>query len=73
MQLIALQLCGSFYILPSSIHEVILIPDDGDMDVKWLLSLVTSINKDMLLPQDKLTDSIYYYDATTNEFSRCNK
>lgn len=73
MQLVASEFGGSYYILPSSIHEVILIPDDGDMDVEFLLSMVVSINKDGVLPEDKLTDSIYYYDAEKNEFSRCNK
>lgn len=73
MQLVASEFGGSYYILPSSIHEVILIPDDGDMDVEFLLSMVVSVNKDGVLPEDKLTDSVYYYDAEKNEFSRCNK
>ena len=62
--------CSNF---SCSIHEVILIPDDGDMDVEFLLSMVVSVNKDGVLPEDKLTDSVYYYDAEKNEFSRCNK
>ena len=75
MQFAASKLGGSYYILPSSIHEVLLLPDDGNVDVEELLSLVTSINKDelLLLPQDKLTDSVYYYDTTKNEFSRCER
>ena len=73
MQLVASEFGGSYYILPSSIHEVILIPDDGNMDIEFLLSMVTSINKDGLLPEDKLTDSVYYYDAEKNKFLRCNK
>ena len=68
MQLVASEFGGSYYILPSSIHEVMLIPGDGDMDVEFLLSMVTSINKDGLLPEDKLTDSVYYYDAEKMNF-----
>lgn len=67
------ELCSMYSALEEFMNEVILIPDDGDMDVEFLLSMVISVNKDGVLPEDKLTDSIYYYDAEKNEFSRCNK
>ena len=68
VEAVASEFGGSYYILPSSIHEVILIPDDGDMDVEFLLSMVVSVNKDGVLPEDKLTDSVYYYDAEKMNF-----
>lgn len=57
---------GNFYILPSSIHEVIAVPETaGEADD--LRSMVSSINDDIVEPDDKLTDSVYLYDAEKKE------
>lgn len=52
------------YVLPSSLHEVILIPEEKcSMEyARELKRLVTSINHDLVPEQDILSDSIYYYD-----------
>ncbi|MDD5922538.1 MAG: DUF5688 family protein, partial [Eubacteriales bacterium] len=38
------KLGGNFFILPSSVHEIIAIPDDGSMEVKDLEQMVMEIN-----------------------------
>lgn len=35
----------SFFILPSSIHEVILIPDTLDMDIRYMKAMVHHLNR----------------------------
>lgn len=54
---------GDFFILPSSIHEVIVIADCEDIEVKELTELVQSVNAGSVAPEDKLTDSVYRFDG----------
>lgn len=63
----ARQLKGSFYILPSSIHEVILMPDDGHADGGGLHEMIAEINQSQLRPEDVLSDYAYRYDAGTGK------
>ena len=53
---------NNFYILPSSTHEVIFVPDHPDMDVQYFKDMVREINIVEVVPQEVLSDSIYYFD-----------
>ena len=59
---------GSFFILPSSIHEVLLLPDDGTVKYQELLAMVTNINEAMVSPEERLTDNVYHYDPEEKVF-----
>ena len=59
---------GSFWILPSSIHEVLLLPDTGAEDPKMLAGTVAQINRGCVSPNDVLTDTIYHYDSDKSVF-----
>lgn len=63
---------GSYFILPSSIHEVITIPDDGKITYEELKEMVTEINHAQVSPGERLTDEVYYYDTTKREFRKGN-
>lgn len=52
---------GDFVVLPSSIHEVIIVPYDSDVDVQDLVYMVHSVNETEVLPEDKLSDNIYIW------------
>lgn len=55
--------CG-FYILPSSIHEVMLLPDtDGHMSADCLKLMIVDVNSTIVAPEEVLSDTLYYYDA----------
>lgn len=57
---------NSFYLLPSSIHEMIVLPDTGE-DPMELKKIVEEVNRTEVLPEEVLTDSVYYFgegDAT---------
>ncbi len=58
---------AGLYILPSSVHEVILIPESGDEDVEYLKSMVKEVNDTQVLPEEILSDSVYYYDRDRRE------
>ena len=52
----------NFFILPSSTHEVILVPDNGSMKLKELEDMVRSINASEVSPKDRLSDTVLHYD-----------
>lgn len=53
----------NYYILPSSIHEVILLPDSGQEDPEDLRCLIREVNRTQVEGQEVLSDSLYYYDC----------
>lgn len=59
----AARLQSDFFILPSSIHEVLLLVDDKIQSVKELESMVRDINRDEVAPKDRLSDTVYHYDS----------
>ena len=63
----AMRLKGSFYILPSSIHEVILLQDDGKGSGDGLHEMIADINKSQLREEEVLSDYAYRYDATAGK------
>lgn len=50
-----------FFILPSSIHEVILVPDSGGVDVSTLSSMVREANRSVVDPCELLSDHVFHY------------
>ena len=53
---------SSFFILPSSIHEVILLPTNSRNNKKEFDSMVHAVNEQALAREDILSDHAYYYD-----------
>lgn len=53
----------SFYILPSSVHEVILVPECQEFSLEYFSDMVHEINETQVEATEVLSDSIYYYDA----------
>lgn len=47
---------GDFFILPSSLHEILIVPDNGEVDLNALKSMVKEVNANEVRPEDKLTD-----------------
>lgn len=55
------------YILPSSIHEVVMVPADRIDDPKELSSIVHDVNTTVVSTGDVLSDSVYYYDRKKDQ------
>ncbi len=53
---------GSFIVLPSSIHELICIPDNENVEFDYLTDMVKQINTDIVEPSERLSDNIYIYE-----------
>lgn len=64
----AKQLGGDFFVLPSSIHEVILAKDDGNLGAGDLSALVKEVNSTEVSPEDQLSDNAYHYDCRAHIF-----
>ena len=58
-----------FYILPSSIHEVILIPATNDSSLSEMAEMVKNVNDTSLPPDEMLSDNAYYYSRKTNRIT----
>ena len=62
------QLGGSFYILPSSVHEVLFLKNNQEISVQELESMVQDINESIVSPEEQLSDRVYHYDAQDKVF-----
>lgn len=60
---------SSYYILPSSIHECLLLPDDGSIGANDLKEMVQEINDSELSIEEILSYSVYYFDKETDRLS----
>ncbi len=58
------------YIIPSSVHEVILIPETGT-EGNCLNDMVREVNETQVDPKEVLADHVYYYDREENKVSSC--
>ena len=56
------------YVLPSSIHEVILLPSDGTQENEQLKEMVREINQSQVEKEEVLSDSVYYYRRSDDSF-----
>ena len=52
---------SEYYIIPSSIHEVILIPRENFMEPEEIRRMIREVNFTVVGPDDYLSDSLYYY------------
>lgn len=65
------QLHANCYILPSSIHELILIKSNENTQAEELKKMVAIINRESVEKEELLCDSIYYCDIFKREIIRC--
>ena len=61
---------GDFFILPSSTHEVLILPDDCGMTYQELKAMVMEINSTQVSPEDRLADEVYHYDTKDRVFEK---
>ena len=61
MQKIVEKFGEDFYILPSSIHECIIVSADADMDTSQLTAMIQEVNAGQVAPDERLSDHPYRY------------
>lgn len=67
------KLGGDYFIIPSSIHEVLLVKDTGEMNSRDLAAMIKEVNATEVAPEDVLTDHAYHYDSKEHIFESADK
>lgn len=63
------QLNEDFYILPSSIHEVIILPISHNLNQEDLNEMIVEINETQVSKEDILSNHAYYYSRENQDIS----
>ena len=63
------ELGADFYILPSSVHECVIVPEHINTTKEALQRMVAEINETQVLPEEILSDNIYYYNRKKHHLS----
>lgn len=59
---------GGYYIIPSSIHETIMISDEEPIGCEDLNRMIMEVNKSEVSYEEYLSDQCYHYDPESNMF-----
>lgn len=59
---------SEYYVIPSSIHEVLILPMDPEFDYVELESMIQEVNETSLDPMDILSNKAYVVDAVNHKF-----
>ena len=73
MEQAAGQFGSDYFVLPSSVHEVIMIPADGTANYHELEQMVQDINRMQVAPDEQLSDHVNRYDAKERIFERADQ
>ena len=69
LEKIAERLGNDFYVIPSSVHEMIAIPVKDNYE--YVQNMLRQVNRTDSVGTDKLSDSLYWYDRKEKRFERC--
>ncbi len=58
---------GDFVLIPSSVHEVIIVTNTGKAEMPKFNDMVKDVNRTEVASNDVLADRAYYYDSKANE------
>ena len=61
MQSVIDRIGNEFYILPSSVHECLVVPASQDMEPSDLVAMVREVNSTTVSNEDRLSNNIYTY------------
>lgn len=57
---------SDLYLIPSSIHEILLVPAKSRMTRESFNEMIREVNSTQLAPEEILSDHVYYYDRKAN-------
>lgn len=69
LETIADQAEANLIIIPSSVHECLIMPQEALMNVEEITEMVRTVNGDVISPEEILSDYAYIYDRETKEIS----
>ena len=62
---------SSLYIIPSSIHEVLLLPTDENDDAENIKQMIKEVNDTQVEEEEVLSYSVYFYDNADDRIYKC--
>lgn len=62
LEAIGMYLDSNYYVIPSSIHEVIIVPEKEVSGISMLTEMVQEVNETGVSKEEVLSDHAYYYD-----------
>lgn len=71
LQQLATVVGGSYYLLPSSIHEMLIIEGSTTMTVQQLQQMVHDVNEQCVRADEVLSDDVYYYNDQSSAVEIC--
>ena len=60
---------GQVTLIPSSVHETLLLETRVDEDLDTLREMVHSVNRSEVSVEEFLSDNVFHYDANTGELT----
>lgn len=57
----------NLFLLPSSLHEFIIVADDGNSDLQELNTMIQEVNRGQVAQEEQLGEYAYYYDREKDE------
>ena len=54
---------GDYYVIPSSVHEVLIMPELGQMNPNDMAAMVKEINELQVAPDERLGNRVMHYRA----------
>lgn len=69
LEMIGNILAEDFYVLPSSVHEVVIVPSSGNIRYRELSDMVHEINVTQVPEEEILSDHAYYYECGNRTLS----
>jgi len=58
---------SDLYIIPSSVHELLLLPAGDESESGYIRNIIREVNETQLLEEEILSDSLYVYDSVSQE------
>lgn len=62
-----------YFILPSSIHQMLVLPDNGEVSADELRMMVTEVNATQVAPAERLTNDVYHFDTKDHVFEKADR
>ena len=64
---------SDFLVIPSSIHECIIVPNDGSLESSVFDRMIHEVNSSSVPPKEILSEHAYMYDALEHELMRADR
>lgn len=61
LEQLSIRFHSDLIVIPSSVHEVLIIPDVDPSDIPELYGMVKTVNQTSVLPEERLSNTIYRY------------